>query len=141
MREIKFRAWDKDHSVMIYFGELEIDYTAGFWKSEGIDNYRVEAFREADGIGGYNHDDFNDSVTAILMQYTGLKIGGKDLYEKDKVRFRESSSDDWNIGQVEYCGDRDYPAFDVTPSIDCDSNGLSYIMAVCEAEIIGNVYE
>jgi hypothetical protein len=74
-------------------------------------------------------------------QYTGIKIGGQKLFEHDVIRYRETSSDDWQYGAVVWCGDRDYPAFDVEPWIDCDCNGLSYIVAECEAEIIGNKWD
>ena len=74
-------------------------------------------------------------------QYTGIKIGGQKLFEHDVVRYRETGSDDWQYGVVVWCGDRDYPAFDVEPWIDCDCNGLSYIVTVCEAEIIGNKWD
>ncbi len=74
-------------------------------------------------------------------QYTGIKIGGQKLFEHDVIRYRETSLDDWRYGVVVWCGDRDYPAFDVEPWIDCDSNGLSYIVAECEAEIIGNKWD
>ena len=74
-------------------------------------------------------------------QYTGIKIGGQKLFEHDVVRYRETGSDDWQYGVVAWCGDRDYPAFDVEPWIDCDCNGLSYIVTVCEAEIIGNKWD
>ena len=74
-------------------------------------------------------------------QYTGIKIGGQKLFEHDVVRYRETSLDDWRYVVVVWCGDRDYPAFDVEPWIDCDCNGLSYIVTECEAEIIGNKWD
>ena len=74
-------------------------------------------------------------------QYTRIKIGGQKLFEHDVVRYRETSSDDWRYGVVVWQGERDYPAFDVEPWIDCDCNGLSYIKADCEVEIVGNKWD
>jgi hypothetical protein len=74
-------------------------------------------------------------------QYTRIKIGGQKLFEHDIVRYRETGSDDWQYGIVVWCGDRDYPAFDVEPWIDCDCNGLSYIKMDCEVEIVGNKWD
>ncbi len=74
-------------------------------------------------------------------QYTRIKIGGQKLFEHDVIRYRETGSDDWQYGIVVWCGDRDYPAFDVEPWIDCDCNGLSYIKTDCEVEIVGNKWD
>ena len=82
-----------------------------------------------------------DADPETVGQYTGIKIGGQKLFEHDVVRYRETSLDDWRYGVVVWCGDRDYPAFDVEPWIDCDCNGLSYIVTECEAEIIGNRWD
>ena len=75
-------------------------------------------------------------------QFTGLKdSNSKEVYEGNVVRFRESSFDEWSTRTIRYFGDRNYPAFDVFPEIDADSNGLSYIMACCEIEVIGDIEE
>jgi hypothetical protein len=71
-------------------------------------------------------------------QYTGITIKGEKLFEHDQIRFRETETDDWEYGTVAWCGESDYPAFDVEPWIDCDCNGLSYITVDCEVEIVGN---
>jgi len=59
MREIKFRAWDKEHNVM----------------------------RNFERIAGWSMSELNDKDTSQLyMQYTGLKDkNGKEIYEEDIV--------------------------------------------------------
>lgn len=46
---------------------------------------------------------------------------------------------------VKYFSDRGYPAFDCTPYIDCDSNGLAYLVANGNDdetfEIVGTIYD
>ena len=62
MRQIKFRAWDPDHS-------------------EWIQAFDVDR----DGLVWYNHVGL---LNAILEQFTGLKdANGKEIYEGDVVRW------------------------------------------------------
>jgi uncharacterized phage protein (TIGR01671 family) len=128
VREIKFRAWDKENRWM-----EEIDGNNLY-----IANGKI--YEVCDGLEGLEKKDVSDRY--ILMQCTGLKDkSGKEIYEGDIIRIRETEFDDWQVYLIEYHGDRDYPAFDTEPSIDCDSNGLSYATACCELEVIGNIFE
>lgn len=64
MKEIKFRAWDKDVSKMIPFEEI------------GAEGY------SHGGLSLAQHLEPDDLL--ILMQYTGLKDkNGKEIYESD----------------------------------------------------------
>src|SRR5690606_17749454 len=83
VREIKFRAWDKENEVMIYpkgilFDGRVVNFSCGI----------LEPFE------GYE-----------LMQYTGLKDkNGKEIYEGDIVSgqsFESSMLEHWNF-DVEY---------------------------------------
>ena len=140
MREIKFRAWVKNE--MAYFHPLGVSSPDGFWKKDGAENYRVFAERDAD-VNGYNHDDFNEEVQAVLMQYTGLKDkNGKEIYEGDIVQIlpknRTTYYSRMNTFVVEYmeldnCG-------------DCtEDSGIGFNFYLKDPsedlEVIGNIYE
>jgi len=83
-----------------------------------------------------------DPEIFIPLAYIGLDASeGDRIFMGDIIRYRESMLDNWNIGVVSYHADKGYPAFDVVPEVDCDSNGLSYIKACCDIEIMGNIYQ
>ena len=117
MREIKFRAWDKEYKSMheasyIDWHENEVGYDKG--------NY------------------YTNLDSCILMQYTGLKdINGKEIYESDIVRCM--LGEHWNyketIGTVLFhCGEW-----------ALEEKGSMFfkikLYRCKEIEIIGNIYE
>lgn len=70
MREIKFRAWDKDNAVMVSAGKYDDEYISFEGRAVDIDMF-------SSGIHTLNYD---------LMQYTGLKDkNGFEIYEGDII--------------------------------------------------------
>lgn len=100
MRDIKFRAWHKNHKKMIYgdndsSGRLYLDLN-GHPCSEGD----AGSMRSPEPYFPWYRSDH-----IILMQFTGLHDkNGKDIYEGDIVRGDTSRYRNVCIGVVEYHG-------------------------------------
>ncbi|MED4579090.1 YopX family protein [Bacillus atrophaeus] len=121
MRDIKFRAWDKEEKEMTDFG--------------GLPMYITDI--------PYAWDKFH------FMQYTGLKDSNdRDIYEGDIIRVTYDSTsarEPYYVGEVKFLDDEDYPAFDLRPWIDCEMNALSWLKSesdptVIRYEVIGDIY-
>lgn len=134
MRELKFRAWDKDEGSMVLFSDVHSEGVCLMLSFEG--NLLDMAYERCDLEGPVNE-------RYELMQHTGLKDDfDNDIYEGDILRICDYNNDP-EIGKyvVVYCAGNDYPAFDLKPYLSEELNGLSYAKAECRIAVIGNVYE
>lgn len=125
MREIKFRAWDKENKA--------------FMPSEGY------AICDGDVMGLRYGNEMEDVLTdqIELMQYTGLKdVNGKPIYEGDIVNVTWSRYDtEGRNYAIAYDPHNDkYPAFDFVDWYE-DMNGLSCAYIDGQITVIGNGFE
>lgn len=114
MREIKFRAWDKEEKIYLYFDFKSISG----WDDGGV----------------YLDNKINTNISDdkyIFMQYTGLKDkNGKEIYEGDIVNYILRGIGMRKL-EVQYNYAQGFYPMQGTGG--CAKDG--------EAEIIGNIYE
>jgi uncharacterized phage protein (TIGR01671 family) len=120
MREIKFRAWDRDNKKWLDTGYLAISPESG-------------ELLEAHDPGEFV---IFDSTNYALMQFTGLKDkNGKEIYEGDWCRFmRRGESFETKQGLVEFFGSGFKAVID-------DREDALNLDRYYEIETIGNIYE
>lgn len=115
MREIKFRAWDKELEKMHYDIEYIYDDVGTSCASFG--------------------DMLEDTERFNVMQYTGLKDkDGKEIYEGDIVHFKTLRSKEY-IGEVKSY--EDAASFFVVAK----EHYMECLDDVYDLEVLGNIYE
>ena len=125
IRDIKFRAWNKNTKKMYKIGQITFE--------KGIWNYQPDD-REYIGMSIPYQPSF------ILMQYTGLKDkNGKEIYEGDIVKIKHEYDNTEYICEIIYLdGAFRTKKFIFGSYYDC----LYYWYADdCEIEVVGNIYD
>ncbi|KMO86411.1 hypothetical protein AB840_08055 [Megasphaera cerevisiae DSM 20462] len=142
MRDIKFRAWDRNKKMMEKVVCIEM-------LSPYVYTNVIVEFKEHGRVINDNHliGGTDGCDTAILMQYVGLKdSNGKEIYEGDIVK---CTGDEWPNGmnviyEVIYGADNDYPAFDLIDEYGNNiyiANGILHFKSKGTIEVVGNRYE
>lgn len=124
MREIKFRAWNKNLKKMYKIGQITLE--KGTW------NYEPDN-REYIGMSIPYQPSF------VLMQYTGLKDkNGKEIYEGDIVYIKGETEILDIKGKVEYSETFAQYIITNTKNIMYEAEPLGDYENI---EVIGNIYD
>ena len=132
MRKIKFRA---KSGTQWRYGDL--------YHNERGELMIYEPKTSGQTLDGVPFDGWRIKVDPeTIGQFTGLyDADGREIYEDDIVRVVHYGEE--SIHVIKYCDDMDYPAFDLLPYFDCESNGLSFCKCAQETTIavIGNAHD
>jgi hypothetical protein len=101
----------------------------GSFKVVGYEMATVSGVREIDWyscrkVDGLYHKSYIPHSRKDL--YTGIEVDGVKLFERDVVETNHGTH------LIKYWSDRDYPAFDLMPLIDIESNGIQ--TCICAAD-------
>ena len=125
MREIKFRAWDKEQKKFIYYGVFSL---------------LVDAVEKSQNVMVKNYTEFYERF--IHLQFTGLKDkNGKEIYEGDVVKNCRGYNPDKNWIVEIVCEEGVFTGKII------EDNDMPWMEEPTEiftgehAEVIGNIYE
>ena len=133
MREVKFRAWDKEEKRMLYGDDVVITYN-----EICFEDMKKEDCKNAKGMRLWvkEQDDVIGVHDAVFMQYTGLKDrNGKEIYEGDILALK-THYNEVVFGFVVF----NYGAFCLSSRETYYDDELISNLGV-EFEVIGNIYE
>lgn len=133
MREIKFRAWNKEDKKMYKVVRIEKSIY-GYCEVDNLLICGLEAdehLKETDVRVSYDYE---------LMQYTGLKdCKGKEVYEGDIVKYKAGT--DEGIGYIKF----EFSCFMIywtnNKTFNDSFSSMFYTQCSSEIEVIGNIYE
>ena len=145
MREIKFRAWDKQCKEMHYnFQWIDNGNNGNDWII-----FKSNRQKLSNKPHPFENPYFRQQYK--IMQYTGLKDkNGKEIYEGDIVHiWHEDYPEEKSVGKVAYNLGGGYPAFDIyvftgRGNLKYESYHDEYNSFSCPdhiIELIGNIHE
>lgn len=136
MREIKFRAWDKENGEMIYSDKEYMDYQFV------VNDNTVVCINVEDYDDSFGYTQTSSCELDNIMQYTGLKDkNGKEIYEGDIVKI-DGEFRDKEIGKVEWIDNQaNYLITWIKIGCKCAETFGNIEYTRNQFEVIGNIHE